>query len=146
MAIIASAMGVARMPTQGSWRPLVTTSTGLPFTSMERPGVVMLEVGLSARCATIGWPLEMPPRMPPALFDRKPSGVSSSRCSVPRWATLAKPAPISTPLTALMLISAWASSASRRSKIGSPRPGGTPSATTVIFAPTESWSRRSWSM
>ncbi|MNE42793.1 hypothetical protein D3C80_1369410 [compost metagenome] len=113
---------------------------------MERPGVVMLEVGLSARWATIGWPEEMPPRMPPALLDRKPSGVSSSRCSVPRWATEAKPAPISTPLTALMLISAWASSASRRSKIGSPRPGGTPSATTVIFAPTESWSRRSWSM
>src|SRR5690554_2841216 len=51
-----------------------------------------------------------------------------------------------TPFTALMLISPWASSASRRSKTGSPRPGGTPSATTVIFAPTESWSRRSWSM
>ena len=30
MAIIASAMGVARIPTQGSWRPWVTTSTGCP--------------------------------------------------------------------------------------------------------------------
>ena len=41
---------------------------------------ILLEVGLSARWATIGWPLEMPPRMPPALLERKPSGVSSSRC------------------------------------------------------------------
>ena len=38
----------------GSWRPLVITSTASPFTSMERPGVVMLDVGLSARWATIG--------------------------------------------------------------------------------------------
>ena len=28
-ASIASAIGTARMPTQGSWRPVVTTSTGL---------------------------------------------------------------------------------------------------------------------
>ena len=69
---------------------MVITSTGLPWMSMERPGVVMLEVGLSARLATIGWPEEMPPRMPPALLLRKPSGVSSSRCWVPRWETLSK--------------------------------------------------------
>ncbi|MNT29701.1 hypothetical protein D3C72_1654550 [compost metagenome] len=54
MAIIASAIGVARMPTHGSWRPLVMTSAGLPWMSMDRPGVVMLEVGFNARCATIG--------------------------------------------------------------------------------------------
>jgi hypothetical protein len=29
------------------------------------PGVVMLEVGLSAMVTTIGWPLEMPPSTPP---------------------------------------------------------------------------------
>ena len=46
------------------------------------------------------------------IVGQKALRVSSSRCSVPRWATDAKPAPISTPLTALMLISAWASSAS----------------------------------
>jgi len=33
-----------------------------------------------------------------------------------------------------MLISAWAMSASSRSKIGSPQPGGTPVATTVTSA------------
>ena len=49
-----------------------------------------------------------------------------SRCCVPFCATQANPAPISTPLAALMLISAWAISASRRSKIGSPQPGGIP--------------------
>lgn len=76
------------------------------------------------------------PRMPPALLLRNPSGVSSSRCSVPRWATLAS-SRLSTPLTALMLISAWASSASRRSRNRlAQAPGITPSATTVIFAPT----------
>ncbi len=58
--------------------------------------------------------------------------------SLPRSFTTSKPSPISTPFTALMLISAWAISASRRSKTGSPRPGGTPSATTVTFAPMES--------
>ena len=28
---MASAMGVARIPTQGSWRPLVSTVVGLPY-------------------------------------------------------------------------------------------------------------------
>jgi hypothetical protein len=26
--------------------------------------------GFTAKRATTGWPVEMPPRMPPALFDR----------------------------------------------------------------------------
>ena len=46
----------------------------------------------------------MPPSMPPALLVAKPSGVIESPCVVPRCVTLAKPAPISTPLTALMPI------------------------------------------
>ncbi len=46
---------------------------------------------------------------------RQPCGVISSPCSLPRCATEAKPAPISTPLTALMPIIAWAIPASRRS-------------------------------
>ena len=46
---------------------MVITSTGLPCTSIERPGVVMLDVGLRARWATIGWPDEIPPRMPNRL-------------------------------------------------------------------------------
>lgn len=42
--------------------------------------------------------------------------------SLPRSFTTSKPSPISTPFTALMLISAWAISASVRSKTGSLRP------------------------
>ena len=47
MASMASQIGVARRPTQGSCRPVVTTSTGLPATSMVLPGTWMLEVGLN---------------------------------------------------------------------------------------------------
>ena len=138
MATIASAIGVARIPTQGSCRPCVTTSAGFPSVSMLRPGSRRLEVGLSAMLARMSWPEEIPPSIPPALFCRKPSGVISSRFSVPRISTTRKPAPISTPLTALMLIRAWARSASRRSNTGSPSPGGTPLATTSTRAPMES--------
>ncbi len=103
---MASAIGVARMPTQGSWRPWVWTIAGLPCRSIERRGRRMLEVGLIAMLTTMSWPVEMPPRMPPALFERKPSGASSSQCSVPFCSTERKPAPISTALTALMPIMA----------------------------------------
>ncbi len=122
------------------------TSQALPSLSILRPGIRMLEVGLRAMWAIISWPLEIPPRMPPAWLERNPSGVISSRCSVPFCATEAKPSPISTPLTALMLISACARSASKRSKIGSPKPTGTPDATTEILAPTELPSLRNASM
>ena len=37
-------------------------------------------------------------------WTRSPSGVSSSRCSLPRWPATATPSPISTALTALMPI------------------------------------------
>ena len=105
---------------------------------MVRPGTVMLEVGFSAIWAMICCPLLIPPRMPPAWLLWKPSLVISSRFWLPRSATTSKPSPISTPFTALMLISAWAMSASRRSKTGSPSPAGTPLATTVTLAPMES--------
>jgi hypothetical protein len=118
----------------------------LPSRSTVRPGRRMLLVGFNARRATMRWPVEMPPSTPPALLLRKPSGVISSRCSVPFCATEAKPAPISTPLTALMPINAWAMSASSRSKTGSPSPGGRPSATTVTSAPMESPDLRRSSM
>ena len=36
---MASAMGVARMPTHGSWRPSVSTTTGRPCLSMDRRGI-----------------------------------------------------------------------------------------------------------
>ena len=47
------------------------------------------------------------------------------------------PAPILTPLTALMLISAEAISASSLEYIGAPRPMGTPDARSSIIAPQE---------
>lgn len=101
---MASAMGVARMPTQGSWRPKVSTMTGWPSRSIERRGVRMLEVGLMAIDTVRSCPEEIPPKTPPALLPTNPSGVISSPCSVPFCATERKPAPISTPLTALMPI------------------------------------------
>ena len=103
----------------------------------------MLDVGFNAKLATTSWPEEIPPRIPPALLESKPSGYNSSRCSEPRCSTQSKPAPTSTPLTALMLIKALAISASSSLNTGSPKPTGMLLATTVILAPTESPSRRS---
>ena len=70
LAAIASATGTARIPTQGSWRPLVINSMSRPWRSMVRRGVVMELVGLTEKRTTIGWPVLIPPRMPPAWFDR----------------------------------------------------------------------------
>jgi len=75
---------------------------------------------------------------PPDEFFLKPSGVISSRCSLPRWRTTSKPSPNSTPLTALMLMRPCAMSASSLSNTGSPRPTGTRDATRLIRAPIES--------
>ena len=74
---------------------------------MERRGVRIDEVGLTAKRATIGWPVEMPPRMPPAWLDRKTGLPSlpmriSSAFSSPVMRAASKPSPISTPLTALI--------------------------------------------
>ncbi len=84
--------------------------------------------------------------MPPASFFSNPSGVISSRCSLPLWVTAENPAPSSTPLTALILIRPRARSASSLSNTGSPRPGGTFEAITLIFAPIESPCSRKSSM
>ena len=110
-ATIASPTGTARMPTQGSWRPLVTTSISLPYRSTERRAFRIEEVGFTAKRATTGCPVEMPPRMPPAWFDEE-----QGRPSLPRAHLVGvflagqspqpNPSPISTPFTALMPISA----------------------------------------
>ena len=102
----ASAIGAARMPTHGSWRPKVSTVAAWPARSMERRGVRIELVGLMAMPTVRSCPVEMPPSTPPALLPTKPSGVSSSPCVLPRCAMQAKPAPISTPLTALRPIMA----------------------------------------
>src|SRR5690606_28548804 len=77
-ASIASAIGAARMPTHGSWRPRVWMTVGSPAMFTERRGLRMLEVGLIASETRIGWPVEMPPSTPPARLPTKPPGVSSS--------------------------------------------------------------------
>jgi hypothetical protein len=78
----------------------------LPALSIERRGVRIDEVGLIAIDTVMSCPVEIPPSTPPALLPTKPSGVSSSPCSEPFCATERKPAPISTPFTALMPIMA----------------------------------------
>ena len=115
MASIASPIGTARMPTQGSCRPLVDMSISAPALLIVRRGLRIDDVGFTAKRATTGWPLEMPPRMPPAWFDRNsglpslPARISSAFSS-PVIAAVAKPSPISTPFTALIDISAEAMS------------------------------------
>ena len=50
---------------------MVRMSVSAPLRSMVWRGDRIEEVGLTAKRATIGWPVEMPPRMPPALLARK---------------------------------------------------------------------------
>src|SRR5207247_2352233 len=113
-ASMASAIGVARIPTQGSCRPVVSTVTASPRVLMVRRGNRMLEVGLRAIDTVRSWPVEMPPSTPPLLLETKPRGVISSPCSLPFCTIDPNPAPISTPLTALMDIIVHAISASSR--------------------------------
>ncbi len=87
---MASPTGTARMPTQGSWRPLVEISVSLPKRSMVRRGVRIDEVGLTAKRTTMGWPDEMPPRMPPALLER-----NCGRPSLPMRISSALSSPVS---------------------------------------------------
>jgi len=63
--------------------PRFSQELDVPFVSKLLPGVGMLEAGFSANVAVMVWPEEMPPKIPPALFDSKPFDVISSRCSVP---------------------------------------------------------------
>ena len=55
---------------RGRGGPWSTISVSLPWRSIVRRGVRIDDVGLTAKRTTIGWPVEMPPRMPPAWFDR----------------------------------------------------------------------------
>ena len=71
---MASQIGGARRPTQGSWRPVVITSTALPCTSTVGPGRRRLEVGLKATSQVTACPVLMPPSTPPAWLLAKPSG------------------------------------------------------------------------
>ena len=113
---MASATGAARMPTQGSWRPLVEISASSPAAVTVFMGTDTELVGLTAKRATMSWPVEMPPSTPPELLERNVTSPFrmriSSAFSGPSRRAAAKPAPTSTPLTAGMLINALAMSAS----------------------------------
>src|SRR3546814_19642385 len=119
------------MPTQGSWRPLVTMSVASPALLIVGTGVRIELVGLNATRTTTGWPVEIPPAMPPPLFDRKsgrllPSvaGRLGSAFSSPRSRAARQPAPLPPPFTALIPTTAAARSPSRLAQIGAPpQPG-----------------------
>src|SRR5262249_46150649 len=70
-ATMASPIGTARMPTQGSWRPLVLISVSAPYRSTVRRGVRIDEVGLTAKRQTIGCPVEMPPKNAARMVGKK---------------------------------------------------------------------------
>ena len=88
------------------------------------------------------WPLDIPPKIPPELLEEKIIflfllALISSEFSSPDNSTASLPAPISTPLTALILIIAPARSASNLPYTGSPSPAGTFLAFTNNFAPND---------
>ena len=134
---IASAIGTARRPTQGSCLPVTSISTSSPFVLRLCPLALMLLVGLIRNSISIESPLEIPPRIPPALFEVKPSLRISSLISEPLRSNIPSTLPIETHLTALMLMMALAKSASNLSNTGSPRPTGQFSMQIPNLAPTE---------
>ena len=101
----------------------------------------MDEVGLTAKDATISWPEEIPPKIPPAWLDLNlilpDDFLISSEFSSPLKKAAFIPDPIFTPLTALMLISAAEISVSNFEYMGAPKPTGIPDALNSITAPQE---------
>ena len=115
-AIIASPTGTALIPTQGSCLPFVTTSTSEPNLSIDFRGDRIELVGLTANLTTIGSPVVIPPRIPPAVFVRNPGYPLiiriSTDASLPGVDTISNPSPISTAFTAFIDIIALAKSLS----------------------------------
>ena len=115
-------------------------------------GCGRLLVGLTATRQTIGSPLLMPPSMPPWRLVSVPmravalgnEGVVVLRCRGP-WRRRSRRR-TRTPVTAGSDSRALARSALSLSKTGSPRPGGTPVATSSQTPPIESWSLRTSSI
>jgi hypothetical protein len=124
-ASIASAIGVARMPTHGSWRPCVLTTTGRPALSIERRSSRIDDVGFTAIVTTMSCPVEMPPGFRPRCsrgsLRRHLVRVLAACCS-----TLAKPAPISTPFHRVDAHHRLREIGVEAAVDGSPQPTGTP--------------------
>ena len=62
-------MGTALIPTQGSCLPFTEILVFLPFKLIVSLGLRIEDVGLTAKEAIIFCPEDIPPRIPPALFD-----------------------------------------------------------------------------
>ena len=66
---MASPIGTALIPTQGSCLPLTDMEVFLPNLSIVFLELSIDEVGFTAKDNLISCPLEIPPRIPPALLD-----------------------------------------------------------------------------
>ena len=64
-------MGTALIPTHGSCLPLTEIDVFFPNLSIVFLDVRIDEVGLTAKETTISCPEDIPPRIPPALFELK---------------------------------------------------------------------------
>ena len=143
-AAIASTTTTALGTMTGSCRPFMRISRSAPSLSTVRWAADTEGVALNAALTTTGdMPSLMPPRIPPELlepFVTVPSAEirKGSLSSVPHLPAASKPAPISTPFTAPMDITAWARRASYLSKTVSPRPAGMPFMTHSTTPPAES--------
>ena len=62
-------MGTALIPTQGSCLPFTEIDVFFPNLSIVFRDLRIDEVGFTAKEAIISWPVDIPPRIPPALFD-----------------------------------------------------------------------------
>ena len=127
---MALAIGVARMPTQGTCRPLVTTSADL---AAGVDGLAQRddEAGRLNRSRHIQILADADAAEHATRFVRY-EAARRQQIVVGGAALIhaGKPAPFSAPLTALMPIMAKAMSASSLSNSGSPSPTGTFNATT----------------
>jgi len=97
---MALSTGTMRGMAQMSCRPPMVMRAASPLLFTVCCSREMEGMGLTATRKTSSCPLAMPPRMPPALLDKNPSGVMGSLFALPVSRAAAKPAPTSTPFTA----------------------------------------------
>ena len=71
------------MPTHGSCLPVTSISTSLPSLFTVFPFVLILDVGFMIKLKLKSSPLDIPPNIPPELFEVKPDAVISSLASEP---------------------------------------------------------------
>ena len=130
MAAIASTTGTTRGQIQGSCRPCTSIFVFFWSLSTVSCDFKIEEGGLIATVNSMGSPVEIPPKIPPAkfsfvwmvfLFDSK-----LSLCSLPRKVVASNPCPNAMPLVVPIDKMPWAKRASNLSKTGSPKPGGQP--------------------